>query len=275
MKNIKVVYDEGLGTLYSKLKKKLFNIEKISKEEINVEIRDPEEYSVFIEILNKHLIKEHFNKATKSIMKKKGYDNDFIQYMLEVDSIKNIEKVDYFKITTEILLLEYFKAMDVINLKAFINLNMKGFKDEAKFVVEMAEDFITANTIDPDDEDYMVDYIDDVSSALATLIQANELNPSDFQVIKLNIFEDDSIEIVDMKGNKYTIESIGEQIGVEIQGLFASTNSGIEASILFTSLIVSVMRTPKIVVPKGFDEFTNILKVYLHSMGLSIEIVEE
>lgn len=273
MKNIKVVYDEGLGTLYTKLKKKLFNIDKVSKEELNIEIRDQEEYSVFIEILNKHIIKEHFNKATKNIMRKKGYDDEFIQYMLEVDSIKNIEKVDYFNVTTEILLLEYFKTMDVINLKAFMALNMKGFKSEAKFVVEMAEDYITANSIDPDDEDYIVDYIDDISSALATLIQANELNPSDFQVIKLNIFEDDSIEVVDIKGNKYTVGSIGEMIGIEIDGLFANTNSGLEASILFTSLIVSVMRTSKIVVPKGFDEFINILKVYLQSMGLSIDIV--
>jgi hypothetical protein len=275
MNNIKVVYDDGLGTLFSKLKKKQFNIDKVSKEELIIEIRDKEEYSVFIEILNRYIIKEHFNKATKSIMRKKGYDNDFIQYMLEVDNIKNIDKVDYFKIGTEILLLEYFKSMDVINLKAFMNLNMRGFKNEAKFVVEVAEDYITANAIDPDDDDYMSDYMDDISNALATLIQSNELNPADFKAIKLNIFEDDSIEIIDTKGSTHTIESIGEKLGIELQGLFATTSSCIEASILFTSLIVSVMRTSKIIVQKGFDEFKNILQIYLQSMELTVDVVEE
>lgn len=275
MKNINVIFDEGLSTLYTKLKRKQFKINKISKEEFNIEIKDSEEYAIFIEILNRYLIKNHFINATKSIMKKKGYNNEFIEYMLEVDTIKNIDIVSYFKVSTEILLLEYFKTLDVINLKSFMNLNMKGFKNEAKLIIEMLEDYMANSTVDTEDGENIEAYIQDMSTALTNLIQTNELNPANFSEITVNLFEDDSVEVIGKNGVSYTIDSVGEQMGMEIQEIMGDDSTILETSILFISLIISVMKTSRVIVPKGSKEFQNILNVYLQSMKLVVDIVEK
>ncbi|HCL4480329.1 TPA: hypothetical protein N2D99_002417 [Clostridium botulinum] len=273
---------KGIKGIY----KKLINIEnnKINNDySLTCRINNDEEYKIFISILSQYLIEKYFIKCAKRIMKHKKYPKETIDEFTEHDIVKNIKKTPYFVLNTEILLEEYFKNLNNINIEAFMIFNMIGFNDEVKFMINHSEDMSDKeydcddDLLDDDDdllfdnEIYKTDGFQDTLSDIHKYLKDNGFNIEDFK--ELSIYtENKEVIIKDQQGEKYTKKNVINKIGIEMSYPEGDTLNEFMQDILFCTTFISIMGCKKVNIIKQDGKFIKTISSYLNMMGISVDI---
>lgn len=241
---------------------------------LTCKVKDDKEYELFRAILSKHLIKKYFMKCAIKIMKQKKYPQEGIDTFLEYDIVKDIDENPYFNLNTSILIDEYFKNLNVINIEAFMRFNMSGFKEEVKVIINYGE-CMTNNNNDDDDYDDMGSAFqnqEDTLSDMGQYLKENGVQVESFSEIDIVILNDE-IVIKSKNGEEFTKDIIAEKLGIDLSYSVKNVVEGkLIQDVLFCVTFISIMGCKKVGVINQDKKFAETLCAYINMTGIPVDI---
>lgn len=122
---------KSLNNLKGILESEGLFVELINDLELLVKIKGEDQKDTLINTLSFYIACNTFEYTLFKNYLKQGISEDVIRQYIEVD-FADLPTVHYLYTMTRILVKEYLKKIDVINIESFALFNMKGFKKEIK-----------------------------------------------------------------------------------------------------------------------------------------------
>lgn len=125
---------------------------------IEVETKDPSEHDMFVRVLAVYIVLQNVKPILYQSFVKKGIGKRKSERLTK-EVYYRIQGSNYFSFITMILVNEYFRTLDTINLESFSMFNMKGFKEEVADIVkkivepvyDISDDVIEEEVTDTED----------------------------------------------------------------------------------------------------------------------------
>lgn len=171
---------KSLKGMFDIFQEQKIKVKLLSENQIEIFLQNEIEKDIFIRILSLYIVFISFKDIVVKSLMSLGFSKEKAEKKTSV-ARNGLEETNYFTSLTSLLLLEYFKTMQTINVDSFILFNMKGYKQELK---ELAE-FIKNSTshINKHEKQLSAEELFDIIKQHAI---ENNMNYNDFSEIHIS-----------------------------------------------------------------------------------------
>ncbi|MDF2879535.1 MAG: hypothetical protein K0R54_92 [Clostridiaceae bacterium] len=251
-------------------------IEVISTDLTTVEVllKDEKEFDLFIKILSFFIVYISYIDLMKENFTKIGVAKKEMNQILKEELI-NLEDSEYFPVLTEILVKDYFRNMNTLNVDSFRLFNMKGFKEEIQLIAKDIIDFREFEKSEVGEGNFLDEIISkseeiiNQDSEVFTVIRENaEKNGIDLKEFEeINVFGNEDKLFFKNKSKKNVDEEffatkLGSSLTYKSENVESVNDVNTLRDILLCLCILNVFPVNKIIIHKSVSDKAKDLFLY-------------